>query len=119
MNYTPISEFWALFDILVGVWVMIDASKRGLSGLAAFLWGFATVLVFCVGLPAWLLWRPNVPGSAPFKAAKLLKPLSSSYQETEPGRCPACGGHVNPDDTNCSSCGIHFLQAPTAPPPEV
>jgi hypothetical protein len=120
MDYASVKEFGALFSLFVGTWVMMDANKRGLSGLSAFLWGLGAFLLLCAGLPLWLLCRPSVPGSAPAQSYKPFRPpalLRSGYHETEAGRCPACGGAVSPEDRECASCGIHFLQAPETVPP--
>ena len=115
MDTSQWQELGTLVALLIGVWVMIDATKRGMGGLGAFLWGLGTFLVACVGLPMWLLFRSPLPTEA--SPRRVAKPRHSTYQETDTGRCPACGGRVNPEDTDCASCGIHFPQYPDAVPP--
>ena len=106
------------FSALVGAWVIVDANKRGLGGLAAFLWGLGAFVFFCIGLPAWLLFRPGLPHERPrLKAMKRPRPR---WEDVDPNKCPACQGPITPDIAVCPSCGINFGRArPAAPePPE-
>lgn len=101
-------DFGALFALLVGVWVMIDATKRGIGGLGAFLWGLGTFLLLCIGLPMWLLMRPAVPGETYPGRVGPPKRLRSQMKAVDPNVCPACGGRLTPEDFVCPSCGINF-----------
>lgn len=104
------------FSALVGSWVMVDATKRGLGGLAAFLWGLGAFVFFCIGLPAWLLYRPGLPDERPrLKAMKRPRP---HWVDVASDKCPACQGPITADTAVCPSCGISFGRArPAAPEP--
>lgn len=82
-------NFGVLAALFVGVWVMIDATRRGKGGLSAFVWGFATFLLLCVFLPLWLIFRPAVPD--PGGADPLI--------------CPNCGQQTDKNKAYCDYCG--------------
>ena len=109
--------FWSLIALFVGVWVMVDASKRNVGGFGSFLWGLAVFLLLCICLPLWLCVRPPVPNTdAPRWQAKprtARKRRLPSEEELASGRCPACGGALAPEDDICPSCGIHFIAPDT------
>ena len=57
MDNQSVAIFGGMLALLVGAWVMMDANKRGKSGIVCFLWGLATFLFLCISLPLWLATR--------------------------------------------------------------
>ncbi|HEY3333498.1 MAG TPA: hypothetical protein VGK19_25930 [Capsulimonadaceae bacterium] len=72
--------------ILFAVWVMIDASKRGVDGFATMVWGLFTFFGCGLVLPIWLAIRPRVP------------------QLRIPIRCQSCGQWTESHFATCQSC---------------
>ena len=104
--------FGTLFALFVGVWVMVDASKRKLDGISSFLLGFGTFLFLCIVLPLWLLFRPPIPNDHGLMLQEKPRPAKKRHSpsdELSSDRCPACGERVAPEDAVCPSCGIHFF----------
>ena len=50
-----------LIALGIGVWVGLDAGKRGYSTAACWGWGIGTFLLLIVVLPIYLLSRPKLP----------------------------------------------------------
>ena len=102
--------------MLVGAWVMVDATKRGMGRLGAFLWGQGTLLMVCMGLPMWLLFRGPISGMEPPRV-RTVKLRHGGYEQGDQEHCPAGGARISPEDVECPSCRISFLQFLDAPPP--
>jgi len=89
--------FGVLIGLFVGVWVMIDVTRRGISGLGAFIWGFGVIMILCLFLPLWLINRPPILGPG---VVWRDKPLP-----TDPYYCPSCGPQTGMDRAYCEHCG--------------
>ena len=86
-----------LIALFVGVWVMIDATRRGKGGFSAFVWGFATFFLLCLFLPVWLFTRPP-----------LLEPGASRLDDSfRSGAffCPNCREQTDRRKAYCEHCG--------------
>ena len=89
--------FGVLIALFVGVWVMIDATRRGKDGFGAFIWGFGVFMILCLFLPLWLIFRPPLLGQEELWRDQ---PLS-----TDSFYCPSCGQQTSMDRAYCEHCG--------------
>lgn len=94
---TPPAPMWELQLIgaamaaIVGLWVAMDAVKRGKPMGSAISWGLGVFLAMIVFLPLYLfIFRNKTEGAAP-------KPGSSST-------CRYCGGATPADPDFCPHC---------------
>ncbi len=94
MDHSAVN-FGVLIALFVGVWVMIDATRRGKDGFSAFLWGFATFLVLCIFLPLWLIFRPAIPEAGGGSETGFYGPFI----------CPTCGQQTDRNKAYCDHCG--------------
>lgn len=88
-----------LIPLAFGIWVMVDASKRGMN---APLWGILTILLLVIGLPLYLSERKKNP----------VREVASNLSKSElnqnlfiPEMCPHC---KNPNAKRirlCEWCG--------------
>lgn len=85
--------FFALYWLLLPLWVSLDAAWRGMRPGA---WGILVLLMNLIGLGGYLIARLPAPGKCPNCGEKIL----GKYV-----RCPACG---EPFKANCPTCGIRM-----------
>ena len=99
--------FSGLLQLILGVWVGVDAQKRGSNG---YFWGLLVFFTSIIGLLVYLLWvtdamekishevnqaRAQAPGAA--EPATVVDAVLPS--------CPACGGDIEDDFKVCPACG--------------
>ena len=98
-------SFSALIQLILAVWVGVDAQKRGSNG---YFWGLLVFFTSIVGLLVYLLWITDVmekisrdvnTGRAPAPAADPV------VVDAVLPSCPACGGEVEEDFKACPACG--------------
>jgi hypothetical protein len=83
--------------LLAGVWVMIDATRRGKDGFSAFLWGLGSFLILCVFLPLWLMLRPPTLESG--------EGWRDRSRSTDAFYCPNCRQQTDREAAYCEHCG--------------
>jgi hypothetical protein len=102
-----------LIALAVAIWVNNDARSRGINGIP---WAIVTFLIMIVGLPLYLLVRPNgrlIP--CPRCGRKMLIYLSecphcgtgrvSRQGERTRRKCSFCGRIIEPEWLVCPYCG--------------
>lgn len=104
--------------VLVGAWVIADATRRGKSGLAAFLWGLGACMLMAVFLPLWLVTRPKIGGEPAAPEARNpfappIPPVTPEHGDHHTRVCGQCGKFFTSDGDYCPYCG-----QPIQPPPE-
>ena len=90
----------SLINIVLAIWVGMDANKRGQSGI---LWGLLVLFTSLVGLIVYLLISPMI-------ASRSLLPGQSVGPAPGAGRalgaaCPSCHAEVQADFRICPRCG--------------
>ena len=102
--------FSGLLQLILGVWVGVDAQKRGSNG---YFWGLLVFFTSIVGLLVYLLWVTDAMEkiSHEVNQVKAQSPTASTAADPVtvvdavlPG-CPACGGEVEEDFKACPACG--------------
>jgi hypothetical protein len=83
---------WGVIQIVLSVWVGVDAQKRGMHGL---LWG---LLVFFTGIVGLIVYLIVAPGLAQREGG--AQPAGAAAQ-----RCGKCGAEVQPQFKACPYCG--------------
>jgi len=99
--YAPLG-IWGLIQAVLGVWVGVDANRRGLNGL---LWGLLVFFTGVVGLIVYLLVAPSMatrPENAP--AAPVVDSTGSASRH-----CPACRAAIRPEFKACPYCGARLV----------
>lgn len=96
--------FSGLLQLILGVWVGVDAQKRGSNG---YFWGLLVFFTSIVGLLVYLLWVTDA-------MEKISQEVHQSKAQAPPGGevvdavvpgCPSCGGDVEDDYKVCPACG--------------
>lgn len=98
--------FSGLLQLILGVWVGVDAQKRGSNG---YFWGLLVFFTSIVGLLVYLLWVTD----AMEKISHEVQQRTQAPAAAEPATvvdavlpsCPACGGEIEPDFKACPACG--------------
>ncbi len=103
--------FSGLLQLILGVWVGVDAQKRGSNG---YFWGLLVFFTSIIGLLVYLLWITDAMEkiSHEVNQAKAQTP-AAAVATAEPvtvvdavlPSCPACGGEVEEDFKACPACG--------------
>ena len=111
-SWNPFGMFYgmlgvtALIQLILAVWVGVDAHRNGANG---FLWGVLVFFTPVIGLIVYLLMAhtvarrqggPDPPPGAQTAAAP-ARPASPAARET----CPSCRGEIEPDYKVCPVCG--------------
>ena len=93
-----------LLQLVLGVWVGIDAQRRGSNG---YFWGLLVFFTSIVGLLVYLLWVTDAMEkiSQEVNAVKTQTPRADTVVEAVVPVCPACGGEVEDDFKACPACG--------------
>ena len=84
-----------LIALSAGIWVGLDAGKRGYSTAACWGWGIGTSLLLIVVLPIYLLSRPKL--TAEIGRGPQLCVHCGKYYEECPSFCPNCGANLRKD----------------------
>ncbi|NIM62836.1 MAG: hypothetical protein GTO30_14685 [Acidobacteria bacterium] len=98
--------FSGLLQLILGVWVGVDAQKRGSNG---YFWGLLVFFTSIIGLLVYLLWVTD----AMEKISKEVQQAKAPAAAVEPvtvvdavlPECPACGGEVEDGFKACPACG--------------
>lgn len=103
--------FSGLLQLILAVWVGVDAQKRGSNG---YLWGLLVFFTSIIGLLVYLLSitdtierisdRVNQAQAAP-AAAEPAAPPPGPVVDAVVASCPACGGEIEEGFKACPSCG--------------
>ena len=96
--YAPLG-IWGLIQAVLGVWVGVDANRRGLNGV---LWGLLVFFTGIVGLIVYLLVGPSM---TPREGAVAASAPPSVPAETATSHCPSCGAAIRADFRACPYCG--------------
>jgi hypothetical protein len=95
-----------LLQIILGVWVGVDAQKRGSNG---YFWGLLVFFTSIVGLLVYLLWVTDAMEriSQEVNAVKAQAPPNAAAAAVAAviPACPACGGEVEDGFKACPACG--------------
>lgn len=91
---------WGLIQAVLGVWVAVDANRRGLSGL---LWGLLVFFTGIVGLIVYLLVAPSMT------ARPEAMPAAAGIADAPARQCPACRSVVRPEFKACPYCGVRLV----------
>ncbi len=87
---------WMVVQLVLAVWVGIDANRRGMNG---FLWGLLVFFTCVVGLLVYLIVAQT---TAPARAIAGGAPDPAALPEA---KCGSCGAAVRPDFRVCPYCG--------------
>ena len=86
-----------LFQIVLGIWVGIDANRRGMNG---FLWGALTAFTCVVGLLVYLLSsQSTTPQAGRVGNSPPDRPTGETFA------CPECGSATQAEFLACPHCG--------------
>ena len=92
--------------LAIGIWVAIDASKRGMN---APLWGLLTFLILIIGLPLYLSERRKNPIKQNFQnqstSASNQNTIHSNQNISTPSICPQCKNPNTNRSNICEWCG--------------
>jgi len=103
---------WGVIQIVLAVWVGIDAERRGSNG---FLWGLLVLFTPIVGLLVYLILAPGLtrgaapapPGPGPDRPPAPPAKESQGAAATPAGRsCPQCAGPLEEGFKVCPFCGL-------------
>ena len=91
-----------LINLLLAVWVTLDANKRGMNGV---LWGILVFFTCVVGLIVYLIVAGTSArnGTAPVAAAAASTPAPGPAAS---GSCPSCSGRIESAFRVCPYCGL-------------
>ena len=93
-----------LLQLILAIWVGVDAQKRGSNG---YFWGLLVFVTSIIGLLVYLLW---ITGSM----ERISEEVHQSRAQAAPGPvvdaavvpgCPSCGGDIEDDFKVCPACG--------------
>ncbi len=88
--------FTGLLQLILGVWVGVDAQKRGSNG---YFWGLLVFFTSIIGLLVYLLWVTDA-------MEKIGKEVSQAKAQPQTApTCPSCGGEVEDAFKACPACG--------------
>jgi RNA polymerase subunit RPABC4/transcription elongation factor Spt4 len=91
-------SFWFFVQVILGVWVGMDAQRRGMNGL---LWGLLVFFTCIVGLLVYLIVVQAGTCCPPRKPAR---PPAAGAGGGE-GSCGSCGSAVQAEFKVCPYCG--------------
>ena len=102
--------FSGLLQLILGVWVGVDAQKRGSNG---YFWGLLVFFTSIIGLLVYLLWVTDAMEkiSREVNQARVQAPAVAASAEPVTvvdavlPSCPVCGGEVEDDFKACPACG--------------
>ena len=100
--------FSGLLQLILGVWVGVDAQKRGSNG---YFWGLLVFFTSIVGLLVYLLWVTDAMEKIS-REVNQVRAQASPVVESGPvvdvvlPSCPACGGEIEDDFKACPTCGV-------------
>lgn len=89
-----------LIPLSIGIWVAIDASKRGMN---APLWGLLTFLILIIGLPLYLIERKKNP------IRETLSKSELNQNTAIPEICPHCKNPNIKQIRLCEWCGSQIV----------
>jgi hypothetical protein len=92
-----------LLQLILAVWVGLDAQKRGSNG---YFWGLLVFVTSIIGLLVYLLWVTDA-------MEKISQEVHQSRAQTPAGpvvdavvpACPSCGGDIEDGFKVCPACG--------------
>jgi RNA polymerase subunit RPABC4/transcription elongation factor Spt4 len=88
--------FSGLLQLILGVWVGVDAHKRGSNG---YFWGLLVFFTSIIGLLVYLLWVTDAMEKISHEVNQV------KAQPSEALACPDCGGEVEDGFKACPACG--------------
>lgn len=88
-----------LLNLILAVWVTLDANRRGMNGV---LWGVLVFFTCVVGLIVYLI----VAGTATRNGAATHPAPAGAGPSAPPASCPGCRGRIEPDFRVCPYCGL-------------
>ena len=91
--------FSGFIQLVLGVWVGVDAHKRGSNG---YLWGLLVFVTPLIGLIVYLLWAGDILES--FSQNSATQATASSPPPSE-SACSNCGEQLGSGFKVCPSCG--------------
>ena len=84
---------WGLIQIVLAVWVGVDANRKGHNGI---LWGLLVLVTPIIGLIVYLLVVPGI-------VQRIGAVAAAPPEKTDP-RCPGCGAAIDPEFKVCPYC---------------
>jgi hypothetical protein len=99
--------FSGLLQLILSVWVGVDAQKRGSNG---YLWGLLVFFTSIVGLLVYLLWITDAMEKISHEVQQARTQTPAAHEPATvvdavlPG-CPVCGGEIEADFKACPACG--------------
>ncbi len=105
--------FSGLLQLILGVWVGVDAQKRGSNG---YFWGLLVFFTSIVGLLVYLLWVTDAMEKISHEVNQVKAHPPGATAAAAPGgepvvvdavlpTCASCGGEVEDDFKVCPACG--------------
>ena len=95
--YAPLG-IWGLISALLGVWVGVDANRRGLNGL---LWGLLVFFTGIIGLIVYLLVGPSMTP----RQDRAATGARAGFGAAPPAaRCPQCQATTRAEFQACPFC---------------
>jgi len=102
--------FSGLLQLVLGVWVGVDAQKRGSNG---YFWGLLVFFTSIIGLLVYLLSVTDVMETISHSVNQARTQAPAAATSAEPvtvvdavlPSCPICGGEVEDDFKACPACG--------------
>ena len=102
--------FSGLLQLILGVWVGVDAQKRGSNG---YFWGLLVFFTSIIGLLVYLLWVTDAMEKISQEVNQIKAQAPAAAAAAEPvtvvdavlPSCPACGGEVEEGFKACPACG--------------
>jgi len=91
-------SLWGVIQVALAVWVGVDASRRGLSGV---LWGLLVLFTGIIGLIVYLLVGPGMASRETAVAAPVVTPAVPGSVR----RCPGCEAALAAEFKACPYCG--------------
>ena len=94
-----------LLQLVLAVWVGVDAQKRGSNG---YLWGLLVFVTSIVGLVVYLLWLSGTMEKISEGVHRSQAPPAAAEEVVVDAvvlACPACGGDVEENFKVCPACG--------------
>jgi len=93
---------WAIgifIPFLIGLWVAMDARKRGYSPLKAFGWFLGVWLFLIVFLPLYLILRSRSAGKVSPGKDTYVCPYCGRLYKGKVLFCPYCGQRIEQDES--------------------
>jgi hypothetical protein len=91
-----------LLNLILAVWVTIDANRRGMNGV---LWGVLVFFTCVVGLIVYLIVAGTAARNGAASRAASAAPASGQPAAPPSASCPGCRASIQPEFLLCPYCG--------------